>query len=368
MPEERSWWDFVTTPWSELDTSIANTATDAIDSISNDELLGGTPSDPTLTQRKYDFNYRIFPENLGGQSYEGHYMVININVQTSSQMNEIGTAEGTRTIATVFPTQIGNYGELSKTDALRFTIDKNFTNQAGQNLGQVSGFSTSGITRPRFTRRIQESIALYMPNAELTFNDTHDFENISLTKFGAQIAGGLFTFAAAGLGALKGGAAGALAATGISGAVTDTLSGAAQAATIVGRPINPKVEVLYANTMQREHRFDFIFAPSSHKESETLRQIIRTLRYHAAPEIRPGIVNSFFWVPPAEFDITFYHRGLENTRIPRINTCALTQIDVSYSPNGTWSTFHDGYPTQIRMQLAFRELEVTHKLRVLQGF
>lgn len=325
------------------------------------ELLGGTPSDPTLTQSKYDFNYRIFPEDLGGQSYEGHYMVININVQTSSQMNKIGTGEGTRTISTVLN------NELSKTDALRFTIDKNFTNEAGDNLGQISGISTGGLTRPRFTRRIQESIALYMPNAELTFNDTHDFENISLTKFGAQMASGLFTFAGAALGALSS-ATRAAGLAGFAGQVTDSLTGVGQAAAVLGRPINPKVEVLYANTMQREHRFDFIFAPSSHKESESLRQIIRTLRYHAAPEIRPGVVDSFFWVPPAEFDITFYHRGLENTRIPRINTCALTQIDVSYSPNGTWSTFHDGYPTQIRMQLAFREVEVTHKLRILQGF
>lgn len=206
-----------------------------------------------------------------------------------------------------------------------------------------------------------------MPNAELTFNDTHDFENISLTKFGAQMASGLFTFAGAALGALSS-ATRAAGLAGFAGQVTDSLTGVGQAAAVLGRPINPKVEVLYANTMQREHRFDFIFAPSSHKESESLRQIIRTLRYHAAPEIRPGVVDSFFWVPPAEFDITFYHRGLENTRIPRINTCALTQIDVSYSPNGTWSTFHDGYPTQIRMQLAFREVEVTHKLRILQGF
>ena len=353
------------------DGTESNITTDTVTGLSplseTPEIFGGTPTDPTLTQSKYDFNYRIFPENLNGQSYEGHYMVININVQTSSRMNEVGTGEGIRTIATVFPTQIGNRGELSKTDALRFTIDKNFINQAGENLGQVSGLSTSGLTRPRFTRRIQESIALYMPNAELTFNDTHDFENISLTKFGATAAGGVATFAAAGVGAIFG-ARLAEKLSGYVGTVTDSLTGVGQAATILGRPINPKVEVLYANTMQREHRFDFIFAPSSHKESETLRQIIRTLRYHAAPEIRPGIADSFFWVPPAEFDITFYHRGLENTRIPRINTCALTQIDVSYSPNGTWSTFHDGYPTQIRMQLAFREVEVTHKLRVLQGF
>jgi hypothetical protein len=253
---------------------------------------------------------------------------------------------------------------------LRYNIDNNFYGAKGldgDSFGQTPGISLTNITRPRYTRRIKESIALYMPNAELTFNDTHDFENISLTKFGAAVASGALATFMAGVGAMFAGAAGATAGAGAAGTITDSLSGAGQAAQIYGRPINPKVEVLYANTMQREHRFDFIFSPASQKESLALRQIIRTLRYHAAPELKSGF-QSFFWVPPAEFDITFYHRGVENTAIPRINTCALTQIDVSYSPNGTWSTFQDGFPTQIRMQLAFRETEVTHKLRVLQGF
>ena len=326
------------------------------------------PEDYGLGQSDYDFYYRTFPDDLGKQGYNNHYMVININVQTDSQMNRVsGPGTGARTLATVLDR------ELSKTDALRYRIDSNFYGSAGSfgqdpniNLSITDPFSTN-ITRPRYTRRIKESIALYMPNAELTFNDTHDFENISLTKFGAAIAaGGVATFAAA-IGGIIGGAAGAAAGAAAAGTVTNSLNGAAQAAQIYGRPINPKVEVLYANTMQREHRFDFIFSPASQKESLALRQIIRTLRYHAAPELKAGI-QSFFWIPPAEFDITFYYRGRENTAIPRINTCALTQIDVSYSPNGTWSTFQDGFPTQIRMQLAFRETEVTHKLRVLQGF
>jgi hypothetical protein len=324
--------------------------------LDNDGIFNDLPEDNSLTQPNYDFNYRIFPEELGGQTYNGHYMVININQQTASKMSVVNRTR----ISTLAPDQ------LSKTDALRFNIDKRFTNEGG-NLGQESGISVRGnITRPRFTRRIQESIALYMPNAELTFNDTHDFENISLTKFGASVAGGLMTFAGASIGAMFGRAA---AFAGGAGLINNSLTGVSEAAKILGSPINPKVEVLYANTMQREHRFDFIFAPSSANESRNLRQIIRTLRFHAAPELRAGNgPTSFFWIPPAEFDITFFYRGKENLRIPRINTCALTQIDVSYSPNGTWSTFHDGYPTQIRMQLAFRETEVTHKLRVLQGF
>lgn len=334
----------------------------ALDMFNSMREWANPTRDSTLGQSEYDFTYRIFPSDLGnpsGRSYNGHYMVININVQDTSRMATVSYNGQTSQVFNVLG------GEKSKTDALRFEIDNRFT-ASGAQLGQTY------TSRPRFTKRIKESIALYMPNAELTFNDTHDFENISLTKFGASIAAagaGLVGGFLGGLAGLGAGAAGVATGAGFGQSFVDSATGViSPAAQILGSPVNPKVEVLYANTFQREHRFDFIFSPSTPDESRALQQIIRTLRFHAAPELKPGELSSFFWTPPSEFDITFYNRGTENTKIPRINTCALTQIDVSYSPNGTWSTFYDGYPVQIRMQLAFREVEVTHKLRVLQGF
>lgn len=159
--------------------------------------------------------------------------------------------------------------------------------------------------------------------------------------------------------------------------VGDVAGGAGQfignAMQILGSPINPKVEVLFTNTFQREFVFDFLFSPSTEKESQDIENIIRTIRFHAAPETQPDLMNSFFWIPPSEFDITFYYKNesgevQENTKIPRINTCVLKQIDVSYSPTGAYSTFSNGHPVQIRMQLRFIETEVVHKLRVMQGF
>ena len=150
-----------------------------------------------------------------------------------------------------------------------------------------------------------------------------------------------------------------------------------QLAAVAGYPINPKIEVIFSHTPQRSFRMEFLLAPKSQKESETVKNIIDTLRFHAAPEISgngpiPGtnfggaIIPLF--VPPAEFDITFYHKGKENTKIPRINTCAIEQIEVDYAPSGIYSTFTNGYPVQMRLSIAFRELEILHKQRVAQGF
>lgn len=338
---------------------------------------GGTlPPDYTLGQSEYDFTQRVFPSDLGSDnSYHGHYMVININVQTASKMEVVskggvggagGSIAGTSSARNFTVME----GELSKTDTLRYRIDSLYKNFEGRSLNQELG------SRPRFTRRIKESIAIYMPNSEMTFSDAHDFENISLTKFVGAVAGGALGVAGGAIGGLVGGITGgplgAMSGINIAGNVTNGVNGAASAiagaAQIGGTPINPKVELLYANTFQREFAFDFLFSPSNAAEAATLEQIIRTLRFHAAPEYFPGILEQFFWIPPSEFDITFYNRGQENTRIPRISTCALKQIDVSYAPAGVYSTFRDGAAVQTRMVLRFVETEVVSKLRVLQGF
>jgi len=325
------------------------------DAVSNaGELLNPPDGDNTLEQRKYDFTRRVFPLELeNADTYTGHYVVININAQKNSRLNTVNSQ----------PVFTPDETELSKTDALRYTIDNTFKNADGQLLGQGIG------TRPRFTRRIQESIALYMPSSELTFTDLHEYDNLSLTKFAGSVASGAAKLAGMGIGGILGGAAGAAAGAAAAGAVTDSVGNVIRPGTqIAGTPLNPKVEVLFSNTFQREFAFDFLFAPANEKESIALQQIIRTIRFHSAPELRPGAIDSFFYVPPSEFDLTFYYRGYENTKIPRINTCVLTQCDVSYAPSGVYSTFHNGHPVAIRMTLRFRETEVTHKLRVLQGF
>jgi hypothetical protein len=210
-----------------------------------------------------------------------------------------------------------------------------------------------------------------MPNSELAFTDRAQYDDISLTGIISGAAGGIAKFVGSGLAGMIGSAFGV--GNQAASAAGNLIDGAGQlvgnVSKIAGTPINPKVEVLFANTETRKFAFDFLFAPANEKESEIVQQIIRTLRFHAAPELRASSgLASFFFIPPSEFDITFFHRGVENRAIPRINTCVLEQVDVSYSPGGTYSTFYNGHPVVIRMMLHFREVEVPHKLRVLQGF
>jgi hypothetical protein len=95
------------------------------------------------------------------------------------------------------------------------------------------------------------------------------------------------------------------------------------------------------------------------------------LRFHGAPEINNGaggVGVGLTWIPPAEFDITFFNKGVENFALPRINTCVLEGIDIDYSPHNKYATFRNGHPVAVTMVLYFREVEVAHKARIAKGF
>jgi hypothetical protein len=131
--------------------------------------------------------------------------------------------------------------------------------------------------------------------------------------------------------------------------------------------INPQVELLYSNPELRTFQFNFNFFPSSQREAESVDEIIRLFKYESAPSIQANSSGRYF-TPPGSFDIEFMYNGKMNINIPKISTCVLESVQVNYAPNG-FSAFEatppeqivgkgDGMPTQITLQLNFRETEI----------
>lgn len=305
-------------------------------------------NDPNgLGQSEYDFSYRVFPDDLGNED-NNHYMVININVPVKS--GKLGTEAG-QSRSAFASTQNILTNEFSKVDQLRFKQNVPGIPQLPGNARNADPFPV-----PRDTRRIRQSIALHMPNGGLVYTEDNKYEEIGLTS----LVTGIFS-KAVGLIPNKN-------LQNFTQTVRDSTGSVIQAGSqIVGYPINPRVEILFANRPQRQWMFEVFLMPRSQKEARTIREIIRTLRFHAAPEL-DSATRGFTFVPPAEFDITFYRNGLENTNLPRINTCVLERIDMDFSPQGPYATFRDGSPVAVRLSLGFREIEILHKARVFQGF
>ena len=54
--------------------------------------------------------------------------------------------------------------------------------------------------------------------------------------------------------------------------------------------------------------------------------------------------------------------------IHRHTSCVLTDMNISYTPMSILSTFEDGMPTQINVQLQFKELALLHKQAIADGY
>jgi hypothetical protein len=293
----------------------------------NDDLFRAlSDTSGGLEQSRYDFTYRVFPSDLGKEDND-HYMIININAPST-----LGELAGTINSGTLLR------DEFSKVDQLRF--------------GPEGSFATGDKTALyRSTRRIAESIALYMPNGGLVYTEDNKYEEVSMTALAGSFMSGIAETIFGKFGAT----------------VVDTIgSVVTTGAKLAGYPINPMVEVLFATRPMREWMFEVLLAPRNKEESDTVHEIIRTMRLYSAPELT-GF--GFFLIPPAEFDITFYRNGKENEYLPRINTCVLKRFEVDYAPaEGKYSTFSTGAPVAVRMSMNFQEVEMLHKKRVAQGF
>lgn len=314
--------------------------------------VGFNNNDSDLLQSSYKFTSRTFPADIN-HDYNGHYMVININVPVRTT----GEPRATQRTLEAYGGPAGVLqGDFSKVDVLRF----------GNLQGSLPDDPNAAyLSYPRSTRRIKESIAIFMPNP-IVYSDVNEYEEISLTG----MVNGTISAAASYASGLAQGILGDVGS--LYNAFSDKVG---SISALTGFPINPRVEIVFATTRQRQFTFEVLMAPRNAGESENIKQIVKSLRFHSKPELT-GIgfevagapIGVPLYTPPAEFDITFFNKGIENTNLPRINTCVLERIDVDYAPTGVYSTFTNGHPVAVRMSLGFREVEPLHKLRVLQGF
>ena len=139
-----------------------------------------------------------------------------------------------------------------------------------------------------------------------------------------------------------------------------------------GVAINPQVQLLFKAVGLRQFQMEFMFSPKNLTESNSVREIIKTFKFHAAPEVggtTAGRSSGLFFRVPSTFNIEFLKKnGTENAYIHKIGESVLESIGVDYAPNG-WSAFADtGAPVQTKLTLQFKETDIVDKNKVLLGY
>lgn len=122
-----------------------------------------------------------------------------------------------------------------------------------------------------------------------------------------------------------------------------------------GQIVNQNVELLFNSVSIRPFGFNWDFTPRNQKESDSVLQIIKSLKRAAAPKRTGG--NNGFLRPPEVFRIS-YRRGTgDQIFLNKFKICALTSVGVDYTGSGIYATYHDGTPVHYRLNLSFTELE-----------
>ena len=153
----------------------------------------------------------------------------------------------------------------------------------------------------------------------------------------------------------------------ISGAAVQAVGGNVTPSSIVARAtgqiFNPNLELLFSGVNLRAFPFEFEFFPRDADESKKVLEIIRCFKYYAAPQLgsEEGFAGAFISSPDV-FQLTYMSgKGKPHPFLNNFMPMALVETKVNYSGSGTFSTFHDGTPTHIKLSLTFKELNPVYR-------
>ena len=159
----------------------------------------------------------------------------------------------------------------------------------------------------------------------------------------------------------------------ISGAAVGALGSNVSAKSVIARStgqiLNNNLELLFQGVNLRSFPYSITFSPRGHKEGLLVKDIIRSLKMSMAPkagEIQEGSNQSIFIKSPDVFQLKYLRDGEDHPFLNAFKICALTGMSVNYTNAGTYASYDDGTPVNIRMNLTFKEINPIYHEDYLQ--
>jgi len=125
---------------------------------------------------------------------------------------------------------------------------------------------------------------------------------------------------------------------------------------------NPNMELLFNGPTLRQFRFSFKMTPREKPEAEMVRQIIREFKQSMAPKVTPEGGGNIFLRTPNVFELRYKTGPSSHIFLHRFKQCALTDMSVNYTGEGTYATYGDSTPISMIMDLTFKELEPVYDI------
>lgn len=344
-----------------------------------------------FSAEKYNIKNYSYPEDIMSDVYGKNYAIFYINVAIDSKLFNDKTVE---TVDDYAPRDRGQliavntnlYSNPSSAGAKAGMVALNATGAAvqgglvggllagkkGAALGaaanaapdalMIGAAATQAASVTRAQKRLKTAIALHIPN-QLAVRYSTNWGDEDTFGYQAAAAGAEAITKAMQGGGMKNLGNDAASIVGAIGLKSDKQGAAASAS--MGLAANPKKEQIFKGVDYRTFQFDYQFFPRSPEEAQNVLNIIQEFKYHMHPEFKD--TNNFLYIYPSEFDIFYYQNGEENLNIHRHTSCVLKELNINYTPNGMFTTFDNGMPTQINIQMTFVELGLMDKDKIKNG-
>ena len=132
---------------------------------------------------------------------------------------------------------------------------------------------------------------------------------------------------------------------------------------------NPNVEVLFEKMSLRTFDHTFRMSAYDQQDEEHIRQIITQFKKAMLPsygvgnvfnesEQRDGLDGAFIKIPKL-VQVAYMRGGAINPFLPQYKLCALTDVNVNYTPDNNYATFgNNGGPVSYELKLNFMETKL----------
>jgi len=184
----------------------------------------------------------------------------------------------------------------------------------------------------------------------------------------------------------------------------DTLSNDDVFGGISGVILNPNAEMLFGGTEFRNFTLTYKLVPRNEDESLACKNIIKTFKQAMLPMHsvagadasvfgteatdavgqekstkawwdfagwagtgRNNNIDNGFIAVPHLCNVAFMSGSGINENVPQYKMCAITNVDVNYTPDGAWATYGDGSPVAIQLALSFQETKLLFSEDVAGG-
>lgn len=297
---------------------------------------GGKISDPI-----------VYPEDLDND----HYMIIHVMERKRATLNATPSERAIRSIALPVPMNLAtsygvNYDNKSM-GVLGAMAAGNLTGgQLGEGLSSLGDLAGTKIKDTLSAALRQGTTDANQEAKESIAKQQAGATGLAVAGIGAgALLGKLSSNLAAGLGALGAGAAvGA-------GNIPAGMMFAE------GKAINPHMAVMFNDVKFRNFQFQYRLIARNVWESDAIKELIQTLKYHMHPALEDGTLTFGY---PEEFDIEF-SRTIQ-PYLFKIKRSVLTDISVNYNGENMPLFFEDTQaPVVIDLTMSFAETKILTK-------